>query len=467
MTQAVARLWGPVALALFVSCVWLNQGVGGPEWDAYHDRVVNAPREHLLDAVHYPFAYIYRRASDVQLYYELTNLMLGRPADLEFLSQERGQLGARFDRPLPRADGRWHAPYAEVPLEYPAAALPLILAPRLLVSSYDAFGYVFSAFMGLCLVGAILVALDAARVVGVDLEGLRKRGWLASGLILAQGAIAVQRLDAFTALCLALALRAAVSRRHLAFGAWAGVATATKFVPAALLPAVVAADADAWRDPRALSRGALGFAATLAAGIGPMFFFSPHALGDVIAYHAARGLHCESSLGFLLATWRLVTGSWRPSVLSFGSYNLVGPGAAFLAALCGPLSVVATLVLAWRVWRATQDDLSQGPSRVAAAAFAALVVVWLTAKVFSTQYMTWAIPVVVAIPGRLGVRLAWMMVIAMALTQFYVCGHHELVMQGRPLGLLNLGAKLAVLAIAGGLAVRALVRNTKVPASVD
>jgi hypothetical protein len=189
-----------------------------------------------------------------------------------------------------------------------------------------------------------------------------------------------------------------------------------------------------------------------------MFVFSPHALADVVSYHATRGLHCESLLGFALATVRCVTGTTAAPLLSFGSDNLRGPGADVLAAICGPASVVASVGLGWWILRGSDDDAARqdGTARLACAAFASLVVLWLTAKVFSPQYMTWGIPVVLAIPGALGIRLAWLLLGAMALTQFYVCGHYELVRDGRALGLLNLGARHAVLVVAGVVAARSL-----------
>jgi hypothetical protein len=458
MTRAAARLWGPIALAVFVACVWVNQGLSEADWGPYHDRVAARPAAHPLDTARYPFVYLYKRASDVQLYYELANLMLGRPADTGFVTLERGPLPPRFTLPYPPADGRWHSPYSEILLEYPVAAVPVILAARVVSPDAHDHGIVFGVFMGLCLVGAVLVALDAAKAAGDGDDALRSKAWLASGLLLAQGAIAVQRLDATTALLIALAVRAAVLRRPLSFGAWMGLAAASKLVPVLMVPALLASDARTWRDARALSRFALGFAVALALGIGPMFLISGHALADVLAYHAARGLNCESTLGFLLAVWRLVTGTRVPSLLAFGSFDLQGSGADALAAVCGPLSVGAMLALGWLLWRGQpRDEAAAGrPVRVACAAFASLVVLWLTAKVFSTQYMTWGIPVVLAIPGRSGVRLAWLLLGAMALTQFYVVGHHELVMQGHPLGLLNLGARQALLAVAGYLAVRSL-----------
>jgi hypothetical protein len=462
MMRAAARLGGPIALVLFVACVWLNQGVGYDQWEAYRQRVVDTPLAHPIDTARYPFAYLYREVWDVRLYYEIGNMITGRAADAAFVTRLHGALPPRFAHSFPAADGHWHAPYAEVPLEYPAPILPFILAPQLVASSFEAYGYAFGALMGLCLVGAAIVSIDAARAAGVDAEGLRKRAWLASGLLLAQGCMATHRLDAVPALWLALAVRSAARRQPLGFGAWMGLAAATKIVPVLMVPAMLAADARLWREPRALARAAVGFAATLAAGLLPMFFFSAHALGDVLAYHSLRGLHCESLLGLLLATARCVTGTPSPTALTFGSDNLQGPVADTLATLCGPASVAAALGLAWWTWdrsnldRDRADSSDPSTSRVACAAFASLVALWLTAKVFSPQYMTWGIPVVLAIPGALGVRLTWLLVGAMALTQLYVCGHYELVREGHPLGLLNLAARFAVLVAAGVVAARAL-----------
>jgi len=424
----------------------------------------------LIDEVRYIAACLYRESGDVKLYYESASMMLGRAADPEFVARERGQVSPDMVSNFPPADGQWHAPYSDVPLEYPALALPFILGPRLVVSNLHDFGIVFRGLMGLCLAVAIAAALDAARAAGAGARDLRARAWLASGLLLAQGAMAVQRLDAVTALWIALAVRSAVRRQPLAFGGWMGLATATKIVPAMMIPALLAADAPSWESARARTRLALGFGATLVAGLLPMFFFSMHALAGVVAYHASRGLQYESMLGFLLATVRLVTGHRAPATLSFGSHNLGGTAAGVLASISGPLTIASTLGLAWLLWRARPAaERPAGPDgeatgRVACAALASLVVLWLTGKVFSPQYMTWGLPVVLAIPSALGLRLAWLLLAAMAVTQLYVCGHNELVMEGRALGLLNLGVRQAILVAAGVVATRSLIARSAIPA---
>ncbi|MDP9001745.1 MAG: DUF2029 domain-containing protein [Myxococcota bacterium] len=459
MTRAVARAWGPIVVVAFVACVWINQGGEASELRAIQQPAFASPVAYLVDAIRYPFALLYHRASDVKLYYELSSMMLGRPADSEFVQEKRGQLPPAFVLSSPPADGKWHIPYVEVPLEYPAMALPFLLGPRLLVSNYRDFGLAFGALMGLCLVGAIIASLDAARAAGVEARGLRARAWLASGLLVAHGAIAVQRLDAVTALWIALAVRAAVYRKPLAFGAWAGLATATKLVPVLMLPALLAADAGAWRSPRRIAQFSLGFTVALAAGLGPMFAFSPRALASVVAYHAQRGLQCESTLGLVLATFRLVTGTRAPSTLSFGSHNIDGPAADALAALCGPLAVVAMLglgCLAWRGATRAQRAAESRPDqqgRVACAAMAALIVLWLTGKVFSPQFMTWGLPIVLAVPGSFGIWLGDLLLAAMALTQVRPYG---LLVEGRALGLLVVGARQVILAIAGYMATRSI-----------
>ncbi|MBV9946576.1 MAG: DUF2029 domain-containing protein, partial [Myxococcales bacterium] len=356
MTRAPRGCGWALVVMGFVACVWLNQAPGqaDADWNAYRDGVVSSPSRHWLDTLRYPFAYLYRRASDERLYYETANLLLGRAADVDFIRRQRGRVSGDFEVSSRAADGRWHAPYRDVPLEYPAMVLPFILVPRLLTSSLYGFGLVFDGLMGLCLVAAIVASLDAARICGVDERGLRSRAWLASGLLLAQGAIAVQRFDAITALWLALAVRAAVRRRAVAAGAWTGLAAATKFVPVLVVPALVAALEPTSRRSRQIAYVAMGFGAALVAGLAPMFLFSSSALERVVSYHAARGLEYESTLGLLLATAHLLLGHRTPATLSYGSDNLDGSTADALAALCGPLSVAASVGIALLVWNASR-----------------------------------------------------------------------------------------------------------------
>jgi len=63
---------------------------------------------------------------------------------------------------------------------------------------------------------------------------------------------------------------------------------------------------------------------------------------------------------------------------------------------------------------------------------------------------------VLAIPGRLGTRLAWVAILAMAVTQLYTRGFYDLVVAQAPIALATLAARQALLFGLLALAARGL-----------
>lgn len=328
------------AAAALTGLVWLNQGPSARRYDALVS-VPAADRGAALRAW-LPFALAYRRSVDEELYYATANAIRGLPVDRAMLAARRGDVPPEFLR-LPPTDGRWHAPYAEVPFEYPAIVLPFVLAPALLSSTFDTFAVLSGALMASLLLGAIAIALHTRSMTQVE----RARGWWAgAALMLAQGGLAVQRLDAIPALLLAVGLWAAARRRPFAMGLGVGLAAAAKIVPLLALAPMMAADREAWRSRAALGRVAAGVLAALAAGFLPMVALAGRAgLAGFLAYHRARGLHVESTYGTLDALAQLATGDAHPATLSFGSYNLDGDAARWWAAASTPILLAATAAL--------------------------------------------------------------------------------------------------------------------------
>jgi hypothetical protein len=119
-------------------------------------------------------------------------------------------------------------------------------------------------------------------------------------------------------------------------------------------------------------------------------------------------------------------------------------------------------LVVWRLARPTRptrptrqsDDAAPSIRRIAAAALASIATLWLTSKVLSPQYLTWCIPLVLAVPGPGGARLAWVAVLAMALTQLYTRGYYDLVVAQAPIALLTLAVRQAVLGVLLWLAIR-------------
>jgi hypothetical protein len=450
--------WRAVAFTSFVALLWLNQSLGGADWEAFRDRTLADPSAHLADAIRYPFMFLYRRAPDEALYYATASATLGRPYDVD-VGNTRG------DSPLPPLghpeDGRFHMPYAEVPLEYPPPNLPLVIGPRIVTSTFATYAYAFGALMGALLLAAGLVAARlGARAgpesVGAESAGDRSRDQavdeneriFALGLLLlAHGAIAIQRLDALVALLLVLMVRAAVRRQDVALGLWGGLLGAAKFVPILVLPVLVIASGV--RGGKRLALIALGAAVGLGIGLGPMIVMGRDSLPAVLAYHAARGLHVESSLGVLYGTVKAILGRPEVSLLDYGSFNFHGPVADLLAKATLPLTVVLVGVVGYasRPLAAESDAEASRTRRIVLAALAATTALWLGGKVFSPQYLTWGLPLVLALPGRSWVRITLVLGLVVLVSQIYLRGYYDHVYNQWPVGIVTMVVRLTLLAV--------------------
>jgi hypothetical protein len=460
--------WRAIAFTSFIALVWLNQSLGGPDWEAFRDRTQAAPGEHVVDAIRYPLMFLYRRAPDEALYYATASATLGRHYDVD-ITKTRG------DSPLPPLghpeDGCFHMPYAEVPLEYPPPNLPLVIAPRIVTSTFETYAYAFGALMGALLVGAGLIAARiGARASRSDDEALRI---FALGLLLlAHGAIAIQRLDAIVALLLVLMVRAAIRRDDATLGFWGGLLGATKFVPILVLPVLVIASGV--RGGKRLGAVALGAPAGLAIGLGPMIVMGRESLPAVLAYHAARGLHVESTLGVLYGTAKAVAGMPEVSLLDYGSFNFHGRIADLFAKAAMPLTLalIGYVAYASRSRRSADGTDETGEtgdeertSHIVLAALAAVTALWLGGKVFSPQYLTWALPLVIALPDRAWPKVAAVLGLIVLLSQIYLRGFYDYVYEQRPLGVITMVVRLAVLGAFFAMLVKRLLPRPTIAAS--
>ena len=446
-----------LTVLLAIVLVWLNQSVGQSEWEALRDRTFD-PGAPIADRLRYPFVFLYRRSGDEAIYHATASAVLGQPYDTEVLAQ-------RGDSPLPPlttpADGRVHVPYSEVPFEYPPPNVPFVVAPRLVTTTFNGYAQLFCAVMGVLLViaAAIGARLGSAAVREEDIASdvtdgreERRRLYVCALLLLAHGAIAIQRLDAIVALLLVLVVHSAVHRHDLRLGFWAGLVGAVKIVPILVLPIVVVAAAI--RAPRRLARIALGSLLGLALGLGPMIALSPRALPLILAYHGKRGLQVESSLGVLYGAAKAILGDREAAKMSFGSFNFHTATSDTLARLALPLTLALVAVVfvvflrrtpAALVAHEADEEIAARTERIALALLATLVALWLGGKVFSPQYLTWAIPIVLCVPGRRGMQLALTLGVLLAVSQLYLRGFYDHVYNQWPAGIATMLARLLVL----------------------
>ena len=443
------------AFTAFIALVWLNQSTGGQEWDAMRERTFAAPGDHVFDLLRYPFTFLYRRSPDEAIYFATASATLGQPYDRAVLAQ-------RGDSPLPPVatpvDGRFHVPYAEVPFEYPPPNVPFVLLPRLFTASFAAYSYFFGALMGVLLLAA--AALAARLGAGPERDDEAKRLAVFGLLLLAHGAIAIQRLDAIVALLAILMVRAAVRGDDRLLGFWGGLIGAAKLVPFLLLPVLVIASG--MRGGKRLGAVSLGAAAGLTLGLGPMIVLGRESLPLLLTYHSARGLHVESSFGVLYGATKALFGTREAGTMDYGSYNFHGPLSQLLAKIGVVVTVALVGVVAYAARRdgaaAREMSTTERTQRIVLAALATMAALWLGGKVFSPQYLTWALPLAIALPGPSWRRAALGLGVVLVLSQIYLRGFYDHVYMQWPLGVIAMVTRLGVLIALFVMAVRRLGR---------
>jgi hypothetical protein len=416
--RAVSRLAGrrPVSGALLIACIWLNQGLPSRDYQVLRKVVLEDRTAHPFLWAYQSIAHLYGRSGDEELYYSTLAAITGRAPFGRPLHQHRGPIVPEaFRREAPPADGKWHMPYRDVPIEYPVMALPFIALPFLLSSSFVPFSLMFGALMGLCL------WLSTRTLLRDESKEDYTFGFLTLiALLLAHGGLAVQRLDAAPALFVAIATWAAIRKKPIVLGVALGAAAASKFLPALLVGPLLMVLPDL-RKPKALVALGTSLVVTMVIGLGPMELLHQGSIASVIQFHSKRGLQIESTGALAQAIVQVIIGEpANRSIHSFGSFNYDGIAADTIAWFCAPLTLLATLVWMLALLRQREPATdSERRDRIIVAVLGGLTIQWLFGKVFSPQYLTWGIPLVAALTAPRWRQLRGLFIATLLLTQYF------------------------------------------------
>jgi hypothetical protein len=340
--------------------------------------------------------------NDIQRYHAYANAMLGLPYQAYFVrplegwQREEHPIDPKLDPVDPAAvppvvPARPLVPYRDFLVEYPPGFFPFAILPALVARGLDSYYFVFSAFMGVLLTGALLLLWDASkRLALARRESLVAFAWACA---LAVGPVIVRRYDAVVSLSLAALVWGCVTRRWWAAGFGLGLGVAAKGMPLLLAPLVLAYFVTEQRKLDALWTGLVaGAIGVLAAA--PFARSAGASMLDMFAYHGARPLQIESTGGALLVVGRFFAPTSAAVSNTYGSTNVIGTWDAPLKLLASVLplaALLATYAFGWRDLRAAKDDASRARALVrwSCVALASFMVL---GKVFSPQYLTWLLP---------------------------------------------------------------------------
>lgn len=302
-------------------------------------------------------------------------------------------------------------PYSQVQVEYPPLAMVPMLVPYLVGSLFgtvtlDQYKWLFAGWEALLVLALGFVLLRIARLGGFGSAGMDQGlaiGARLSILVVGAALAIAWRFDLFPALLLAIAVWATLANRPIGAGVALGLGVLAKLYPIAAAPAL----ALAWLAPRdnaRLLRFGAATVVTIALGLLPFLLIAGTDTLTFLAFQSLRGLQIESIGGGLVVLVGLVQGKAIPTDAPYKAIEVMGPAArTWLTVL--PLATIAGFsLLGWLGWRRARDEVrsngSVAPTTVVALATASVLIVLVTNKVFSIQYVVWLVPFAVLLPGR-------------------------------------------------------------------
>ena len=312
----------------------------------------------------------------------------------------------------------------EVPvMEYPPFALVFFAIPRLFADTPWGYNVAYVAEVLVFMVVGLLLVSKLAERMGHD----QKKAMLVYAiLMLLMLEFVVDRYDIFPAFLTLASFYMFASKRHGCACLLLAVGAMTKLYPAVLFPLYLLylAYGRQWRDAAVSCAAFLGTCVLI---VGVAWLINPELITNFLSYHTDRPLQIESvpaSVVYLLSMFGL-TDVWIQPFAdpdSFGSDNLMGPLPDAVASVMMPLMVV--LILAVYAYYAVlrhrgvrDDDLRL----IGLAAVAVLMLFMVANKVFSSQYLIWAIaPIAFVVASRdtgFERRLLWLSVLVLVLTQ--------------------------------------------------
>ena len=308
-------------------------------------------------------------------------------------------------------------------MEYPPFALVFFAIPRLFADTPWGYNVAYVAEVLVFMVVGLLLVSKLAERMGHD----QKKAMLVYAiLMLLMLEFVVDRYDIFPAILTLASFYMFASKRHGCACLLLAVGAMTKLYPAVLFPLYLLylAYGRQWRDAAVSCAAFLGTCVLI---VGVAWLINPELITNFLSYHTDRPLQIESvpaSVVYLLSMFGLTDVWIQPfdDPDSFGSDNLMGSLPDAVASVMMPLMVV--LILAVYAYYAVlrhrgvrDDDLRL----IGLAAVAVLMLFMVANKVFSSQYLIWAIaPIAFVVASRdtgFERRLLWLSVLVLVLTQ--------------------------------------------------
>jgi uncharacterized membrane protein len=311
-------------------------------------------------------------------------------------------------------------PYRDFPFEYPPLSVIFFILPKIFTSTWQGFTTFFQGeIMIFDFIGLFILYLISRR--------LGKSPWIMlavySAAILAIGPIIEKQYDLFPAVITLLAVFYFWLNHHKTAWVLIALGTMIKLYPVLLAPIFLIFY---YRNHQyARIRSAIfAFAVPCLIILLPFFILSPSSLMSLVNYHSQRGIQLESAYGAILLVAQKL--GWLSTRLdyNFGSYNFSGSAAQFLDKISLYLlaaGIILTIAFIYFQVRAGKSQFS----RIGSYFLLVILIVLVTSKVLSPQYLIWLIPALPLVFGTWRFYI-WLLFFAIGGLTYYIFPLHYL-----------------------------------------
>jgi hypothetical protein len=286
-------------------------------------------------------------------------------------------------------------PYRDFVLEYPPFSLFFFILPRLFTANYLMYAVIYQTEVVIAVIVGLFVFYDISRRLGQAPWKLMTVYTLG---VLAIGPITSNQFDFFPAVLVLLAIYFYWLDKHPAAWAFLAVGAMTKIFPAMIAPVFLIYYIRN-RQYHLIGKGILVFALVSLAIFLPFLILSPTSLGSLYEYHAQRGIQIETTYSSALMLAHLLGWITVRTDFSFGAWNIDIGAENVITGLSTFLLVLFLLVAYWYIY------IRSRPGKVdiiclGAYSLLVVLVVIITSKILSPQYLIWLIPLLPLATGK-------------------------------------------------------------------
>ena len=423
VARAIFRFWPHVLVVAFFHVGYHRAQFSTEERQRLYERFLHDPVGASLADPIAALRVHHVRDGDEYLYLSWANLMLGKPADLDFLLAESDATIPLLPFHAPASsENRRLLPYRDFVFQYPPLALIPIVLPALITTRPVLYPYVFGAFAGLAALAIAFIGwVLRAHLPSDDRDTAHRYLWISAGALFLVGVTLETRLDVFAAAVVAVALWAALTDRWILAGLLLGAGAAMKVYPALLFPAFLA-PLVAQRRHREVLTSLLAFltvgffACALPALVSWSGFL--HAL----ELQSSRGLQVESVGATAVAWIEVLSGSPLETARQSGARDLVGASAPWVASMCRLLVPAMALLGALFPWWAarTYPVERRSPALLFDGVATAMAGIWIASPVLSPQYLVWGLPIFLFTSSS-AARLLYLLALGVTRIEYPAC----------------------------------------------